>query len=256
MNNPKTINTLFEKHSVRSLLAPAFLGLIGLSFCLTPSATANSILVAGVDMEGQVTQLPSDCVASPPNLIVDPDFTEGCDVSGLESAPGYWGINNSAGLYMGGITGFPCCAAESFYLPDPGGTSAGSISQLVDTTPGQTYEVDFMLATNDVAPNASITVRFANTVGLFETNAELGLSAYQYAEYSFTAPATDLESELAVIGVGSTATPGYVFYATDFSVIPVSNSPEPSNLVLFATGIALIGAGGIRRRKSTFAASR
>jgi hypothetical protein len=88
------------------------------------------------------------------------------------------------------------------------------------------------------------------TVGLSETNTQLGLAAYQLMDYSFFATATDSLSEFAFIGFGATDTPDYAFYLTDVSVTAVASSPEPSGLILCGAGLAFIIAVLWHRRGS------
>jgi hypothetical protein len=223
----------------RCLLLLTLFGQIALVHCLTPSVTAATVAAS------QPNQASSACVASPPNLLVDPDFQAGCNVSGIATTPGFWGFNNDQLLYTGAISGFPCCATESYYLPDPGGTSAGSANQIVDTIIGQLYDVSFELATNDVSPGALATVRFAGVIGLSETNAQLGLAPYQFQTFSFRAVATASQSEFAFIGFGSTQTPDYSFYLTNASVTP---AVEPSSFALCCAVFAIVLAEGFRRR--------
>lgn len=244
MNKTSTVYAFLKKNFSRVLVVPAILGAISLTLCLAPEASADSFtgLASGTGTTGQ-----SPCVASPPNLIADPAFQDGCDTFQSDSEPGNWRFVFAAELYTGDI-GLPCCGAEFFYSPDAGGTSAGSVDQLVDTTIGQQYLIDFMLATNDVSDGALVTVEFGTTVGLSETNGELGIPPDQYMEYSFLASATDSVTDFAVIGFGGTSTPNYEFVVTDVSVTAVENAPEPATLILLAAGLALICGGACPRR--------
>lgn len=224
-----------------SLSASSILGIIGLALCFAHGARANSItnLITG-------TGPTEPCVALPPNLIADPAFQDGCDTYQSDSEPGHWRFVFDAQLYNGGVSGLPCCAAEFYYLTDAGGSSAGSVDQEVDTALNQTYLIDFSLATNDVSDGAKITVEFGNTVGLAATNAELGIPADQFKQYSFLATATSTLTDFAVIGTGSTDTPNYLFYVTNVSVTAVT--PEPSSFILFVAGAIFITIGVTRRR--------
>jgi hypothetical protein len=124
-----------------------------------------------------------------------------------------------------------------------GGVSVGSydtVAQTVSTVAGQTYDVSFELSNEYSTSNADFQALWdGNLIQDFP-----GASAYGYTGFSFD-----------VVGTGSDTlsfegyqVPSY-YLLTDVSVQDVSASPtpEPSSLLLLASGFA--GMAGVVRRR-------
>jgi hypothetical protein len=112
-----------------------------------------------------------------------------------------------------------------------------SMSQTVATVPGETYKIDFWIASN--GGNGNIYSSFGNFTGFNEYNPG---GYYSYLEVGYTAVATDTTTQLVIGGYGITAT----FYLDDISVEPVNQVPEKGQSV-WMLGIALCGLIGFGR---------
>ena len=131
----------------------------------------------------------------------------------------------------------------------------GSIAQTFDTTPGQTYQVSFLLAGN---PDNGPTVK---TVDLFVDLTSYGTRTFDVTgktrsnmgwvteSFLFTAV-----SNSETITFRSDPTDNNTFFGPALDNVSVTAVPLPAALPLFASGLAGLGWLGRRRRKQFQAA--
>lgn len=117
--------------------------------------------------------------------------------------------------------------------------SNGLISQTIADTAGQSYSFDFYLASDGDLPNDFSASVDGDTLLSLNSIAQGGYSLYSLA---FTGTGSD------TISFSERNDPGYLAL-DDVSVmaVPTSVTPEPSSLVLMATGLVSV-AGAVRRR--------
>jgi hypothetical protein len=127
-------------------------------------------------------------------------------------------------------------------------SNAVTISQILSTSAGNAYLVSFFLA-QDTTPSATTTTGnengpndFTATFGGVTLTNLTNIPLEGYTEYSFLTTASGPSTTLDLT-FGNTS--GF-FQADDVSVTEVT--PEPSSMVLLATGLAGIAWAGTRRK--------
>lgn len=115
----------------------------------------------------------------------------------------------------------------------PSGQS--SISQTIATVPGETYTVDFWIASN--GGDGVIYVDFGNKEGFSQYNPG---GYYSYLEYGFKAVATDANTVFTIGSYGVTAT----FFFDDITVTHVPETGSSiTSLIIGLWGIFLFANG-------------
>jgi len=168
------------------------------------------------------------------------------------SDPGYFGSGSSL-VRSGAYSAFG--AVSGFNLPQ--GTML--FSQVLSLTPGTTYDIGFFAA-NSAAMLTAYGVAIGpvnNGVLLFADGVQLLPNVYNLVnavtgqwfpiQASFTATGATTTVEFSVTGSGSAYAPISV---DDFFVTAQTVTPEPSTVVLLATGLLMVFAGGRRYRRA------
>jgi hypothetical protein len=120
--------------------------------------------------------------------------------------------------------------------------SLGYLSQTVATTPGNSYTLDFFLASDGRTPN-EFQVLFGGTTVFDQTN----IPSQGYTDYQFTVAAT---SSSTTLQFGFRNDQGFLML-DDVSLTPsssVAGAPEPAGLTLLALGCLGLAARARRRR--------
>ena len=172
----------------------------------------------------------SCCTLQGANLILNPDFASG--TSG-------WTFSGSSGL----TGGFPAFGQQAYVncVPcgDPG--YAGSVSQTVATNIGDSYLVEFLLASNgseSFSSGGSLAVRIAGDTGLLVTTTPFS-SANSLSAFSFVVTATDSSADFSMVSAGLA---GGTFFLDNVSVTNITDTlaPEPASWVLSGAGGLLV----------------
>ena len=133
------------------------------------------------------------------NLVVNPGFEESTDSSDstgwiLAAADGqtsfFEGENGEDGAAPHSGDWF-----ASFAALTPAAASAGKLTQMITTVPGETYLVSFFLA-NESGPTNSFLAKFGATTVLSLTDSP----AFGYTEYSMAVTATSARTQLSFQG--------------------------------------------------------
>lgn len=133
------------------------------------------------------------------------------------------------------------------YAARLGPTSAGTLTQSLDTIMGETYTLSFWLRKVAGSPN-DFFVYFDSAPILLHLQDSDG---FQYVEYSFTKTTANAPSQLAFV---FNTTPGF-WYLDDVSVQgPAASAvPEPAAWAMMIGGFGLVG-GSLRRAREKRAA--
>lgn len=151
----------------------------------------------------------------------DPTFTGVCDVSNC--AGGFAPFDGNYAAYFG-----------------PVGDTA-TISQMIPTTPGDTYALSFYLANPTGGTPNYFAVTFGNSTFSF-TN--FGV-AFSWQQFTMTTLATGTETPLSFTFQND---PGYWFLdGVQVQQQGGGTVPEPGTLVMFGSGV--LGLAGMIRRK-------
>jgi hypothetical protein len=162
------------------------------------------------------------------DLVVNGGFETG-DFSG-------WTLSGNTGFTFVGNQ--PQSGNSAAWLGPVG--SPGFLSQDVTTTPGQTYNVSYFLASDGGTPNL-FTAMFAGQTLFSQTN----IPAQGYTQYSFNVKATGTTSTLQF---GFRNDPGWL--RLDGVSVGSAQTPEPASLALLGTGLVALAAVGWRRRRA------
>jgi hypothetical protein len=167
------------------------------------------------------------------NLITNGSFETG-NFSGWNVTAGATGVAAAGG--PGGYS--PYDGNYYAYLGNVG-LPLGTISQTITDTPGQTYTLGYYLASNGTTPN-----EFETSIDGVTVFDQTDITTQPYTLYSFNFVGTGSDT----ITFGERNDPNYLAL-DDVSVNPASTRaiPEPSSLLLLATGMAGV-AGAVRRR--------
>ena len=193
--------------------------------------------------------------ATPSNLVADGSFEDATAASPFQTFNAgsqfdtHWTIDSGSIDLINGYWN----AKEGSKSIDMSGNGPGSISQLLNTTAGQTYKVDFYMAGNPddapsvktlnvsiAPPNTGVNTYTFNTVPGVTTKTNMG-----WTEESFTFTA-QTSSETLTFASGNQSA-----YGPALDNVSVTAIPEPA----YYQASALLGLGGIgllrlRRRKT------
>ena len=176
------------------------------------------------------------------NLVVNGDFpTTSC--SG-QTCPGWTFIPASSGsdfAYNNGVFSIGTGYANFGALLG----SQDEIQQSIPTISGHSYDVSFSLITNVPSAN-DFFAGWGNSPFL----SFIGTGPTSLTTYSAVLSATGPSMQLSFLGLNP---PGWTAVA-NVSVTPVSSTPLPAALPLFATGLGAIGLFGWRKKRKAAAA--
>jgi hypothetical protein len=156
---------------------------------------------------------------------------------------------NFSGWSQSGTTSFTFVSSSNPYA----GTYAawlgpvghfGYLSQTVATTPGSTYDLQFVLGNSSHSSN-EFQVQFGGTT-VFD---QVDMTNQGYTPYQFTVTAT---SSSTLLQFGFRNNPGFFFLdsaSLSAGAVISSVAPEPSTLTLLAVGFAVLGGQAWRRRR-------
>jgi hypothetical protein len=122
--------------------------------------------------------------------------------------------------------------------------SLGYLSQTVATTPGTSYDLQFVLGNS--GPKAN---EFLVTLGGTTVFDQVNMTNQGYTSYQFTVTAT---SSSTLLQFGFRNDPGFFFLdnvSLTNSAVVSGVAPEPSGLTLLAVGFAVLGGQAWRRRR-------
>jgi hypothetical protein len=159
------------------------------------------------------------------NIVFNPTFNGITVFEG--GSGGGWTFINDAGSY-------PTSGSQGGYVNGVGNGNFGTIQQLLSTTPGTQYDVDFFLTSNQVSPNGNFTVSLGNVVGFSASTGQLTNGG----QYSFNATATQLNTLFSFSGTDISGTT----WIDKVSVTPLTSAtPEPATWAMFLAGFGAVG---------------
>ncbi len=127
------------------------------------------------------------------------------------------------------------------YAADLGPAGAlGFLSQSLATTPGQTYQLSYFLASTDTAPNNE----FQTSVGGTKLFDQVNIPTQAYTQYTFNFVPTGTSTDLTF---GFRDNPRN-FYLDDVSVNNVTAVPTPSSTLGLLTLVAFIGGSALKHK--------
>lgn len=154
------------------------------------------------------------------------DFT-GWTLSGNTTDPTTFGVDSS----------FPASGSYAAYFGPQG--SEAFLTQVVTTTPGLTYQLDFDLMNEDGSSPNEFSVAFGSTVLSDTTN----LATFSYQTMSYTVVATS-SSTAVTFGFRN----DFAFF--DLDNVSLRAVPEPGSLGCLAIGLGLTVLHGWKRRST------
>jgi hypothetical protein len=143
---------------------------------------------------------------------------------------------NATGVVTSGFDGYASHSGNYFAALGNVG-SQGIISQTFSDTAGVQYDFSFWLASNGTPNTFAASIDGTTVLG----PADIGTQGYTLYSFLFTGTGSD------IISFSERDDPSYIAL-DDVSVNAVSAVPEPSALLLVATGIA--GFSGVLRRRT------
>ena len=160
------------------------------------------------------------------------DFT-GWTLSGDTTFTGVCSVSTCPGSFA------PYEGTYAAYFGPVGDTA--SISQMINTTPGATYTLDFFLAN----PGGGTPNYFSASLGTASFSVTNFGAAFGWSEFTLSDLATASQTELSFTFRND---PGY-WFLDDVTVTSSGGgtTPEPSTFLLFGSG--LVGIAGLIRRK-------
>ncbi len=117
------------------------------------------------------------------------------------------------------------------FFPYAASLGTGTISQVLSTTPGATYNLTFWLADFTIPPTGTIPNQFIVEWGGLEVMKIVNLDTMNsYIRFTATVTASASNTTLSFLGTNDPQTTGL----DDVSVVA---TPEPSSLILLCTGL-------------------
>lgn len=184
------------------------------------------------------------------NLITNGSFETGTDPGNYSTLlPGSndidgWAIESGSIDYIGSYW----TAAQGARSIDMSGNGHGSISQILSTTPGYKYAVEFSLAANPDSGGSPFKLMEVTT-GAINQHYFVAINQgrpLDWIDYAFFFTANSSSTKLTFTSLENSAWGP----ALDNVRVSVNSTPIPPAVFLLATG--LIGLFGIKRKKSIF----
>jgi hypothetical protein len=147
----------------------------------------------------------------------------------------------------------PAASGSFFFVSGPGNTGSfdawfgatggmpDAINQLVATTPGHLYDLQFYFKSDGLTPNGAFAAYFDTSIHQLGGASDIGVLDWTLEDFTFTAT-----TNATRIFLGGRDNPGFVQF-DDIVLRDVTNIPEPFTLGVFGAGLA--GAFAMRRRK-------
>jgi hypothetical protein len=197
-----------------------------LSLAIVAAAT---LLAAG---SGSANATPSFCDAAAGNLIQNCGFESGT-FSNWNTVPAATG--SVFGVGGPGHTGsFDAFLGATGGLPD-------AFNQVVATTPGHLYDLQFYFKSDGLTPNGAFVAYFSTAIHQLGGGTDIPAFDWTLEDFSFTATTNSTR-----IIFGGQDFPGFL-NIDDIVLTDATAMPEPATLTLFGAG--MLGAAAMRRRK-------
>lgn len=174
------------------------------------------------------------------DIVVNGNFD--ANTPGGGTAPAGWTLTNAASgsdFFVGPGPTYGALSAPNSANFGAVGSTDDVLSQVLTTTPGQSYVLDFFLAHDSTNSENDFSASWNGTAVLSLVNT----AAFNYTEYTYDVTATSATTTLSFAG---REVPAY-YELDNVSVTPSSAVPEPGYIAFLGVGLAGLVARRFRR---------